>query len=83
MPMQRSEPKVVVVRPERSQFADLTYLLHLHLPFKIVLYRLPTKGGEWKVRRLSQRRLRQWVTAWAKWWAISGRKFAISPETWE
>ena len=80
----RSKTGAFVVRPERSQFADLTFLLHLHLPPGVlVLYRLPTKGGEWRVRRMSPQRLRQWVTAWAKWWAKQGRRLAISPEMWE
>ena len=79
---QRNQPKVWVVRPDKSQFADLTFLLYQHLPVSPVLYRLPTKGGEWRVRRMSQRRLRQWVTAWAKWYAVKGRRLAISPEMW-
>jgi len=43
---------------------------------------LPRKRGDWVVRQLTKRQIREWIRVWDTWYQDRGCRLAISPEMW-
>lgn len=43
---------------------------------------IPTKGGLWRVCKMSELRHAFWLLAWNRWWKAVGERASRSPEMW-